>query len=252
MQYPVQAAYQMNRKFLMAQLNHELVAAGRFAEANWAARQMEQAYDSINTLTRRYNEQLNGKWRGMMALSTSFTKSSMWYQKPAVTYTPDAGEQPVALTPLRKSGSDGCLAIPLSNYVAKSGKARLVEGIGYDWQSMLLEEATYSFATEGQDGVDVVFSMVPFWPLYAGMSNRVAVSVDGGEEQVFENLFKEYDRTWKDQVMRNGVSCRMHFAVDTSKRLHTVRFRAIDDGQMLQKLIIDFGGLKTSYVGPAL
>jgi len=92
--------------------------------------------------------------------------------------------------------------------------------------------------------------MVPFWPLYAGKSNRVAVSIDGGVEQVFENQFKEYSRTWKDQVMRNGVSCRMHFAVDKSKHRHTVTFRALDEGQMLQQLIIDFGGLKRAYIGP--
>jgi hypothetical protein len=68
-QFPMQAAYQMNRKFLMAQLNHELLAQGRRAEANWAARQSQIAYDSINTLNRRYNSLLDGKWRGMMALA---------------------------------------------------------------------------------------------------------------------------------------------------------------------------------------
>ena len=71
-QHPVQGAYQMNRKFLMAQLNQELLAEGRTAEANWAARQMEAAYDSIDALNRRYNEQLDGKWRGMMALAPAF------------------------------------------------------------------------------------------------------------------------------------------------------------------------------------
>jgi hypothetical protein len=75
LQFPVQAACQMNRKFLMAQLNQLLAEKGRFSEANWAARQMEEAYDSINALNRRYNKQLNGKWDGMMALSTSFTNT---------------------------------------------------------------------------------------------------------------------------------------------------------------------------------
>ena len=58
LQFPVQAACQMNRKFLMAQLNQELAAEGRKAEANWAARQMEEAYDSIEALNHRYNKQV--------------------------------------------------------------------------------------------------------------------------------------------------------------------------------------------------
>jgi hypothetical protein len=82
------------------------------------------------------------------------------------------------------------------------------------------------------------------------VSNRVAVSVDGGEPQVFENKFKEYAPSWKTQVLRNGVSCRLHFSIDRTKASHTVTFHALDEGQMLQKVIINWGGLQPSYLGP--
>ena len=248
-QMPVQGACQMNRKFLMAQLNHELLKEGRQAEANWAARQMELAYDSINALNQRYNEQLDGKWRGMMALSTSFTPTAQFYQKPEVTYTEGAGEKVVDLTP-KAEPLNGCYLVALDNYAEKSSDARLVKGLGYDWQVMQLGEVSYTIPTVEADAVDVFFYTVPFWPLYAGQSNRVAVSIDGGEPQVFENKFAEYSRTWKDQVMRNGAPCRLHFAIDKTKRQHTVSFRALDAGQMLQRVIIDWGGLQPSYIGP--
>ena len=115
---------------------------------------------------------------------------------------------------------------------------------------MRLGEVTYRFPKVDQDQVEVFFYTVPFWPLHAGLSNRLAVSVDGGEPQVFENKFKEYDRTWKDQVLRNGAPCRLQFAIDKTRSSHTVTFRALDDGQMLQKAIIDWGGLQSSYLGP--
>ena len=251
LQFSVQAAYQMSRKFLMAQLNQELLAKGRTAEANWAASQMEAAYDSINALNRRYNEQLDGKWDGMMDLATSFTKTCQYYQKPEVTYTEGAGEQAVGLEPKAVRGED-CFVVDLAKFSRKSDDAKVVKGLGYDWQVMQLGEASYEVPAIKKDSVDIVLYTVPFWPIYKGKSNRVAVSVDGSDPQVFENAFAEYSRSWKDQVMRNGVACRMRFAIDQQKGAHTIIFKALDPGQMLQRVIIDWGGLKPSYVGPGI
>ena len=262
LQFPVQAAYQMNRKFLMAQLNHELLAQGRLAEANWAAHQMEQAYDSINTLNRRYNKQLGGKWDGMMALSTSFTPSAQYYQKPSVTYTKGAGEQPVALTPLRGEKPTHCHVVDLTQYENAKPGIKLVRGLGYDGQVVQFGDPTnvqsanmeasveYAFDCT-HDSVDIVLYAVPFWPLYKGCRNRIGISIDGSPVQVFENKFKEYDRTWKDQVMRNGIACRMRFALDKSRNSHRLQLQG-DAGQMVQRIIVDCGGLQPSYIGPAL
>ena len=261
LQFPVQAACQMNRKFLMAQLNHELLAQGRLAEANWAARQMEQAYDSINALNSRYNKLLGGKWNYMMALSTSFTKSAQYYQKPAVTYTDGAGERPVVLTPFRGQQPTGCHVVDLAQFENAKAGIRLVRGIGYDGQVVQFGDpakpadataASVEYAFDcTADSVDIVLYTVPFWPLYKGCPNRVSVGVDGSSLQVFENKFKEYDRTWKDQVMRNGVACRLRFAIDKSRPHHRLYLQG-DAGQMVQRVIIDCGGLQPSYIGPAL
>ena len=246
-QFPMQAAYQMNRKFLMAQLNHELLAQGRRAEANWAAHQSQIAYDSINTLNRRYNSLLDGKWRGMMALAPGWC--ALYQKMPDVAFSEGAGMTPVDLLPVDEP-LQGCQVLNLTQFASKSDDARLVRGLGYDWLVMQLGSATYGFDAVDVDSVDVFFYTVPFWPLYAGTSNCVSVTVDGSQPQMFENKFKEYDRNWKDQVMRNGAPCRLRFAVDRSKRSHTVTFQALDPGQMLQKVIIDWGGLQPSYLGP--
>lgn len=246
-QFPIQAAYQMNRKFLMAQLNHELLVQGRRAEANWAAHQSQIAYDSINTLNRRYNSLLDGKWRGMMALAPGWC--ALYQKMPDVAFSEGAGMTPVDLLPVDEP-LQGCQVLNLTQFASKSDDARLVRGLGYDWLVMQLGSATYGFDAVDADSVDVFFYTVPFWPLYAGTSNCVSVTVDGSQPQTFENKFKEYDRNWKDQVMRNGAPCRLRFAVDRSKRSHTVTFQALDPGQMLQKVIIDWGGLQPSYLGP--
>ena len=263
-QFPVQGAYQMNRKFLMAQLNHEMAAEGRYAEANWAARQMEEAYDSINALNRRYNKQLGGKWDGMMALSTSFTPTCQYYQKPEVKRFEGAGEQAVALSPLRGQKPKDCQVLDLSKFrhQGRSEGVRLVKGLGYDGHVLQFGDPTK--APEGgkyesieyrfhapSDTVDIIIYAVPFWPLYEGKPNRISVSIDNQPKQVFENKFKEYDRTWKDQVMRNGIMCRLRFAVDQRREVNFLRIQA-DPGQMIQRIMIDWGGLQPSYIGPGI
>ena len=115
---------------------------------------------------------------------------------------------------------------------------------------MQLGEASYRFPAVTRDSIEVTVYTIPFWPLYKGKTNAINISVDGGEEQIFENKFAEYSRSWKDQVMRNGAVCHLRFAVDKTKLQHTIRFKALDPGQMLQRVIIDWGGLKPTYVGP--
>ena len=250
-QFPIQAAYQMNRKFLMAQLNGEQFKLGRLAQANWAARQMEIAYDSINTLNRRYNELLNGKWNGMMTLPPGWC--ALYHKKPEVIYTEGVGERAIDLSPVFKP-LEGCYVLDLSNYIQKSDDIRLIHGLGYDWQVVQMDggDITYSFPAVNSDTIEVTLYTVPFWPLYQGKGTRLEVSVDGSASHVFNNTFKEHSRTWKDQVIRNGALCKMRFVVDSSKSSHTIRFNTGDKGQMIQRVIIDWGGLKKSYVGPSL
>ena len=249
-QYPIQAAYQMNRKFLMAQLNQELTSQQRYAEANWAARQMEQAYDSINTLNNRYNSQGDGKWQGFMDVPEGFC--ALYHQKPTVVYTEGAGEQPVDLTP-QPYRLTNCYTIPLEHFRHKSDGIQLVKGLGYDWQVVQLNsgEVSYDLPAVNRDTIELTLTTLPFWPLYAGKSNRIGVTIDDNPMQVFENHFKEWGPRWKEQVLRNGAVCRMRFAVDRKRSSHTVTFTCIDAGQMVQRVVIDWGGLQSSYIGPA-
>ena len=258
-QFPIQGAYQMNRKFLMAQLSNQLHDEDP-AGAQWAALQMEAAYDSINTLNTRYNEQLNGKWRGMMAIPPGFC--ALYQNKPEVPEFNHAGVKPLNLTP-RREPLEGCYVIDLANYNQKSADVKLISGLGYDWQVVQLGDAVsnpvtdgssyieYTFPAVSRDTVSVKLYTVPFWPLFAGRTTQVAISVDGATPQVFDNQFKEYSREWKDQVMRNGALCQLRFPVNKSRPSHTLRISTIEPGQMVQRITIDWGGLHPAYIGPS-
>ena len=256
-QFPVQAAYQMNRKFLMAQLNQEKSAEGLKAQANWAAHEMEAAYDSINSLNRRYNSLLNGKWNGIMDVPPGFC--SLYQNKPNVTQHEGAGTEKAELSNSKQQPKD-CAAICLTQFKNKSSNAKIINGLGYDWKVIQLGEP-FDFSTQAfveyelptdcnADRVEVIVYTVPYWPVYKGKSNAIEISMDGRQTTKFENVFREYARSWKDQVMRNGIATTIHFPLSKEQKSHVLRIQAIDPGQMIQKIIINWGGLQKSYLGP--
>ena len=239
--FQAMGANQMNRKFLLAQLNHEQAAAGQQAQANWAGQQAQAAFDSLAALNTQYNEMLDGKWKGMMELAPGWV--ARYQNMPRLTMT---DETPVAvdLTP-QPYQLEGCLALDLRSCPTA------LEGIGYDWVSAEITDLTFSLPAIPADQLQVHIWTLPFWPLYEGVGNRYAVSLDGGAENVVSNDFVEYGDNWKDQVLQNGYEAVVTMLVDRNSSRHTLRLKAVDPGQIVQRIVVDWGGLKPSYVGPA-
>lgn len=233
--FPVQAADQMNRKFLYAQLSHE-------TGSDSAARASQAAFDSISALVRRYNTMLGGKWNHMMDVPKGLT--ARYHKMPPLGRMPstsrDKNETPVRVVSLRSMST------------GTPGGFRLIEGIGTDWLSLQLGDA---FGAEqdaaslssphadfdlgslgGRDSVTVRVKVVPLWPLYQGGSNRFGVSVDGGRPQVCENKFREYSDPWRDQVLVNSKMFVLTFPLDKSLRRHTLSLVTGDPGQIVQRV----------------
>jgi len=240
--YPAKASCQMNRKFLLAQLNHEKAAAGEFPQANWAGNEAKAAYDSIEALNAIYNGQLGGKWNEMMHIAPGYT--AMYQNMPKLTMTDDT-PVPVELEPVDYVLED-CYVVDLSSAPER------IEGIGYDWVSAEIKDLEFKLPEIPSDKVKVHIWTVPFWPLYEGIGNRYSVSLDGGEETVLDNVFAEFGESWKDQVLLNGVERVVTCSIDPSSKSHTLRLKAVDPGQIVQRIVIDWGGLKPSYVGPSM
>ncbi len=76
------------------------------------------------------------------------------------------------------------------------------------------------------------------------------VSVKGGAPQVISLNAKDYDtRTWESWVAANIIVKKsVHAAGKKGKA--TIRYRPLHPGIILQKLVVDFGGLVPSYLGP--
>ena len=77
---------------------------------------------------------------------------------------------------------------------------------------------------------------------------RYAITVDGQPEQII-NINVKYD-VWKMERWQaksiNQTITKHNFS---KKGKHTLRFRVLEPGIVLQKIMIDTGGLKPSYLG---
>lgn len=80
---------------------------------------------------------------------------------------------------------------------------------------------------------------------------RYAISIDD-QPLVTVNMHENYvyfTPTWEASVAQNAIIKTTPFALNQAGR-HTLKFWAIDPGVVLQKIVIDTGGLKPSYLGP--
>lgn len=265
--YPAMASYQMNRKFLMAQLNHELLKKNDSAGANWAALESQTAYDSIQALNKIYNTQLDGKWNYMMDIAPGFC--ARYQGMPDVTITKGVPAREVDIRPQPEQDKvEGFKVLNLADYKEQTTDQhtlRLVEGLGYDWKCIQLGEATepsidpkskeapyfeYELGEIPASEITVIVHAIPFFPLYQEKSNCFGISVDNNDVKIFEQICKEYSLEWKNRVLQNGIEYKTTFPIDPSAKQHRLRLSCGDPGAMIQRIIIDWGGLRKTYVGP--
>ena len=234
--YSVHSAYQMNRKFLYAQANHET------GDASFA-RQSRDAYDEINRLIKRYHTQLNGKWDQMISeVPPGYT--ALYHQMPELTDKPTDAFR----LPDKQRHIDFPNKIDLTKLNVKE-PFRLLDGIGTDWKALQLGQPLDLTAKEsidivipagtlpkGADSISLSISVVPMWPVWTDHSNRFMVSIDQGKPVVCENIFKEWGREWKMQIVENRKDFVMTMPLDKTRREHTVTLTIVDPGQIVQKI----------------
>ena len=205
--YPVQAAGQMNRKLLFAQL-------ARHGKADWE--KSDAAYDSIAALTQHYNSLENGKWNRMMDF------------KPRKLPVFNRVERKEATTPMIQERS----AIYQWNGMdASKGNFIGHEGLGYAGRAagILMGKAlTFSFSDWKADVVEVEVRLLPNHPVH-GTQLRFSVSIDGAEPKVISYETKGRSEEWKENVLRNQAIRKIVLPV-SGKKSHQLEIKALDEG----------------------
>lgn len=213
--YPVQAAAQMNRKLLFAQL-------ARHGKADWE--KSDAAYDSIAALTQHYNSLENGKWNRMMDF------------KPRKLPVFNRVERKEATTPMIQERS----AIYQWNGMdASKGNFIGHEGLGYAGRAagILMGKAlTFSFSDWKADVVEVEVRLLPNHPVH-GTQLRFSVSIDGAEPKVISYETKGRSEEWKENVLRNQAIRKIVLPV-SGKKSHQLEIKALDEGVVLDQVML--------------
>ena len=111
---------------------------------------------------------------------------------------------------------------------------------------MRLEYDVHLFAS-GEFKLHAVLG--PTLKFQPGAGFRFALSVDDGAPQEVNVHANESEAYWRKLVSDGVANFALPFRVDRPGR-HTVKFWVLDPGLVLQRLVIDAGGLKPSYLGP--
>jgi hypothetical protein len=111
---------------------------------------------------------------------------------------------------------------------------------------MRLEYEVYLFEP---GRVKVQATLAPTLKFRPGPGLRYAVSFDDEAPQVVDVHADGSEKHWEKIVSDGAARFVSEHAVAKPGR-HTLKFWALDPGLVLQRLVIDAGGLKPSYLGP--
>lgn len=117
----------------------------------------------------------------------------------------------------------------------------------------------YDFYCFGQGSVDVYTYVLPTFVLckdrgYAGheatnVETKYGVCIDEGPVMNPSTSSFEYAQIWYESVLKNCRVNKTTLHIDKPGK-HTVKIICGDAGTVLQKIVLDFGGMKRSYLGP--
>ena len=213
--YPVQAAAQMNRKILTAQL-------ARHSKADW--KQSDAAFDSIASLTQQYNSLQNGKWNRMMDFQPR--KLPVFKRVEHTTAT-----EPMV--------TDRKMLCKWNAMECTYGKPVPYEGLGYERKAAGIRKGsslTFAFDDYGKDSVEVEIRLLPSHPLDEKQL-RFAISVDEAVPQTVSYETKGRSEEWKENILRNQAIRKVTLPIN-KQASHKLVITALDEGVVLDQVML--------------
>jgi hypothetical protein len=163
--------------------------------------------------------------------------------------------------------SDGYVSMEAVHYDKKidgpSARWDKIDDLGRTLSSMSVFPVTAESVTPPRDSPRLEYKLYLFDPHTAeveailaptlnfvpGRGLRYAMSFDDGVPQIIDALAQHTVKDWETSV-KDGVRkvTSTHSLAGTG--YHTLKFWMVDPGVVLQKLVVNLGGVKPSYLGP--
>jgi hypothetical protein len=167
---------------------------------------------------------------------------------------------------------DGYVSIEAEHFTrnipAAHARWEKIEGYGRTLSAMTVVPATASSATPPNEFPCLEYKMYLFTPgkisvlaTFAPTLNfnpdrglRYAVSFDNEAPQIIDIVPQGFDarngnREWEDSVRNSARTIRSGHELSEAGR-HTLKIWMVDPAVVLEKIVVDLGGVKPSYLGP--
>lgn len=169
---------------------------------------------------------------------TAFVPQSGVISMEASSYTKAVGSRPISWKTVAGYGKTnaGVLAVPVTSPVQKLDVN--TPHLAYDFY--LHDAGNFTLNTFVSPTIDFTNT--------DGL--KFAVSIDDATP-IIVNISKDYqtEKAWDKSVADNIKIFKTNLKIDTAGK-HTLKYWMINPGVVLQKLVLDLGGLKPSYLGP--
>lgn len=258
--FPINAFSNLYEMYFAVAKNKELAKQNN-PKANFWADKVKVCFDRDSLLTVHYNTVISGgKWAHMMdQVRIGYT----YWQQPERSVMPAV----VRVEPTNKgifTEKDGYISMEAANFSRKNESANvrweIIPNLGKTLsgittfpqnyypnsnENIYLE---YDFQLESEGEFPVYILVSPTLNFNENKGLRYAVSVDGQQEQIV-NINDKYDVRKMERWQAKSINQTITKHNFNQKGKHTLRFRVLEPGIVLQKIMIDTGGLKPSYLG---
>ena len=261
--FPINACSNLYEMYFAVAKNR-YYAEKQDVQANYWADKAKECFERDSILTVHYNQSITGgKWAHMMdQIRIGYT----YWQQPEKSVMPPVEYIMTTMEVKEKvfSETDGYVSIEAEHFTRQKNGNNISWKVIPDLGKTLSAITTFPVTTIPQEGDKIyleydvnlastgnarlIVLLSPTLNFNSNKGLRYAVSIDRGEEQVvnFNKTFTERER--ENWVANSIIESITNFRIDKNG-LHTIRFRVLDPGIVLQKIMLDLDGLKTSYLG---
>lgn len=269
--FPIQAMSNLYDMYYSQAMNNKLFKDNN-PEANTWADRVESLFLRDAQLCAAYNTEMsNGKWNGMMI------QKHIGYTSWNDNFRADKLPNVYRITESDKKGGfvfsekNGVVSIEAEHFFSAQdadgdeGKWTIIPYMGRTLSGVAL--MPYNKSTSGASltykmtlpvnvkTIDIRVIVKSTLPFKRIEGHRYAVSIDGGEEVIVnfneklndepENIYSSFYPTVARRVVESVVTFEPSSSTNGT---HTLTFRPIEPGTVFQKIVVDCGGYKKSYL----
>lgn len=269
--YPVDAMANLYEMYY-AQAKNKQLAIVNNPEANIWADKVKECYDYDSLLTYQYHHLAGGKWNHMMS---QIHIGYFYWQEPRTRRMPKVekveNQNDSAVLFVENDGYISMEAVDFSSkYEPGDFKWEMVKDLGKTAGAVIslpIEKGrvpltenspklSYDVYSQNAGKVKVYMYFSPtinytdYQSLEYGLSldNEKPVVVDYNDEPNINTYNGIVPKSWEKNVAESIKIVTTEFDISKSGR-HTLNYYRVDEGLVLQKIVIDCDGLKASYLG---